>query len=405
MQITLEKSGIYIIIRANGRLDASWSEYFLESCFEQVRNGQHHMIIDAEKLAFLSSAGIRSLVRIYKELNKVNGSFLIVRAQQFVAKTIGMTGFKHWLSEDWPEGTQQNDIQQEAVDSPSAEVYTLDQSASIEMEVIADWVPWTSMEAFKVRRLAFPKSVFALGIGGAAQDDHATEPAYGEFIAVGGHVVFQPAEEKSRPDYLFAEKEYIPEMEVLQAVYCKGEMAGLFRFSPHGEKLSFPLSELAEQALSMTETEAAALVILGETDGLVGAVLTKPPVAGTEIPPANYPDMREWLSFSGDRIYAGEQTLIFGVVSKVQKDYRILRPLPSKPGLNGHFHATVITYQPLENGKIDLHQQVSKLLNGPPPKALIHLIDDNRPAAGLGQSSLVRGACWCSPIKNVEDLL
>lgn len=406
MQITLEKRGEYIIIKANGRLDASWSEYFLDSCFEQIRNGNHHLLIDAEELAFLSSAGIRSLVRIHKELIKVNGRFLLIRSQPFVAKTIEMTGFGYWLSEDFPKAIQQVENLPEEAPESGMEVYVLKPDASLELKVVADWVPWNPVENHMVHRLSFPESVFALGTGGAAIDNSGKMPAFGEFMAIAGHVVFQVGGEKSRPDYLLAEKQYVPEMEVLQALYCEGEMARLFRFAPDdGYKISFGLAELADQALTLSGNDTAAFVILGETDGLVGAALTKSPEAAAEMPEMKFPAIRDWLSFSGERVFAGEQAMVFGLVSKSQKDFRLLRPLPSKPGLSGHFHATVFAYQPLENGKIDLRKQVHKFLTGPPPKALLHLIDDNRPATGLGQSAFIRGACWCAPIKIGEELL
>jgi anti-anti-sigma factor len=68
MQLTQEKTGKYLLIKAQGRLDASWAEYFLEEVRTAVRNGEHHMIIDATELVFLSSAGIRSLLILHKEL-------------------------------------------------------------------------------------------------------------------------------------------------------------------------------------------------------------------------------------------------------------------------------------------------------------------------------------------------
>jgi anti-anti-sigma factor len=406
MQITHEKRGEYIIIKANGRLDASWSEYFLDSCFEQIRNGNHHLLVDAGELAFLSSAGIRSLVRIHKELIKVNGQFLLIRPQPFVAKTIEMTGFGQWLLDDFPKEIQHAEEQHEAGQESHAEVYVLNPDASLGLKVVDDWVPWNAVERHLVKRLRFPESVFALGTGGAAMDESGNLPAFGEFMAVAGHVVFQPGGEKARPDYLMAEKQFIPEMEVLQALYCEGEMARLFRFAPgDGDKVSFGLSELAEQVLTLSGSNTAAFVVLGETDGLVGAALTKSPEAAADVPQMNFLALRDFLSFSGERVFAGEQALVFGIVSKTQKDFSLLRPLPSKPGLSGHFHAAVFPFQPLENGKIDLGNQVHKFLTGPPPKALLHLIDDNRPATGLGQSAFMRGACWCAPIKKGEDLL
>jgi hypothetical protein len=32
------------------------------------------------------------------------------------------------------------------------------------------------------------------------------------------------------------------------------------------------------------------------------------------------------------------------------------------------------------------------------PVALLHLLEDPRPALGLGQSAFVSGACWCASV-------
>jgi anti-anti-sigma factor len=405
MQISLEKHGEYLIIKTNGRLDASWSEYFMDSCFEQIRNGQHYLIIDAERLDFVSSAGIRSMVRIHKELLKVNGAFFMINAQAFVAKTIEMTGFRHWLSKELPTAIQPLEAQADPLSDPTEHIYVLNPSASLELAFVADWLPVEMTENPVVHSLSFPNNVFALGIGGVANAKQGKYETFGEFMAIAGQVIFQAAEEKARPDYLLAEQQYIPKLEVIQALYCKGEMSKLTRFAPHGDKLSFGLAELADRALAIAGNDLAAFVILGETDGLVGATITQLPKAGVNATGSGFQEMREWLSFSGERVFVGEQALVFGIASKSQKQHRLLRPLPSNPEICGHFHASVFAYQPLQNGKIDLLTQVQKFLTGPPPRAVMHLVDDDRPATGLGQSTFIRGACWCAPIKKGEELL
>lgn len=68
MELHSEKIGKYLVVKASGRLDATWAEYFTDTFLNYVRNGEHEMVIEAAGLDFLSSAGIRSLVRVYKEL-------------------------------------------------------------------------------------------------------------------------------------------------------------------------------------------------------------------------------------------------------------------------------------------------------------------------------------------------
>jgi hypothetical protein len=82
----------------------------------------------------------------------------------------------------------------------------------------------------------------------------------------------------------------------------------------------------------------------------------------------------------------------------------LLPPLPSSPGVAAHIHAAVFPHQPLPNGKIELEPSVRKFFNGPPPQAVMHLAEDIRPVVGLGESALIRGACWFGPVVNPEVL-
>lgn len=408
MQLIQEQLGNYFVIKTIGKLDATWADYFAETCLDLIRNGHHNLIVDAAEMSFLSSAGIRSLLRINKELFSVKGSFLIVHAQDFVVKTIEMTGFRHWISKEFPKELKalKSDKTLASVQVDEG-VFELNPSGCLTLSVVADWEPWNTVRTENISKLHFPPSVFALGIGSATESPVEARSSFGEFVAVGGHVVFQVPEAKSRPDYLLAEKEFIPEMHVIQALYCKGEMSHLFRFSPDESKSYFGISDITEKVLSVTGHDAAAFVVLAEVDGLVGVNLIQSPGRFNKSGTIPFPDIREWLSFCGERVFSGQQALVFGVVRKPGDSQKnsLLSGLPSKPDVAGHFHAAVFPYQPLQNGKIDLIQNVQKFLSGPPPMALMHLIDDDRPAIGLGQSSFIRGACWCSPIKKTEGLL
>ena len=84
MQLKEEQRGKYLLIFAVGRLDASWSDYFRDEILKHIRNGHHYIVLDGTESVFLSSAGIRSILQVYKELKTVQGSFLIVNATSFV---------------------------------------------------------------------------------------------------------------------------------------------------------------------------------------------------------------------------------------------------------------------------------------------------------------------------------
>lgn len=424
MQLTHEIRGRYLLIKVKGRLDASWSDYFTDTLMNHIRKGHHHLVINASEMTFLSSAGIRSLLMVYKELKTVQGSFLIAESSDFVNKTLGMSGFQSWLAEKPPEDLPdsqiegladgpKNDLIDKLADTASpnspgsCEIYRLNPSASFTLASHSAWMPWKKTSPASTLGISFPEEAFSLGIGSAAENYSMGHEHFGEFLAVAGNVVYQPPAEESRPDYLMAGKDYIPSMQCIQALVCRGKAATLIRFSPSGQTHFFRISELLDMILEQSGSEMAGFVILGEIEGLVGASLIQSPGFLSDDRKMSFPEIKEWLSFSGERVFPNQQALIAGVVKKREPDEEsapLLPPLPSRPDIAAHVHAAVFPYQPLQNGKIDLEESVRKFFSGPPPLAVMHLAEDLRPAVGIGQSALIRGACWCGPVKNQEVL-
>lgn len=402
MEIKTEQQGKHLVIHASGRLDASWADFFTDSLSGYIRNGDHQLIIDAAEMKFLSSAGIRSLLIIYKKLMEVKGSMQIVNAQPAIANTLTMVGFKSWLS-GRPVPAARRQAEERVEDK--MEVYPLDAEAKLTFTLEADWKPWDKTDSNTIKRIRFPENVFALGIGGAADQDDYSPDQFGDFLAVEGKVLFQPPAEKAHPDFLLAEKEYIPELFVLQALYCKGKMSHLLRFSPVTDSPVCEISKISAMVLEITKSDIAAFVLLGEIAGLVGAHLIQSPGIKSEGGNIPFPAVRDWISFSGERAFQGKMALVFGITAKTGtgREKSLVNPLPSDPGLSGHFHAAVFHDHPMPNGKIDLAPMLKKLLDGPAPLALMHLVDDNRAGTGLGQSAFTRGACWCSAINNGKE--
>ncbi len=402
MQLTHQIRGRYLLIDAQGRLDATWADYFTDALMSHVRDGHHDLILDASGMAFLSSAGIRALLKIYKELIAVQGSFRIVGTTAFVKQTLSTSGFEIWLAEVLPDDLP---VEASPASAQSSEHYLLNAAATLTLTRHAAWLPWQKSDANSVQTLTFPTDTFALGIGSAAESSAMAREQFGEFLAVAGNVVYQPPTEESRPDYLLAEKTYIPAMQCLQALVCRGEMAALLRFVPSDQTPFFPIAALLQMILKQSRKMMAGFVILGEIEGLVGASLIQSPGLLSADKSFSFPEVKEWLSFCGERVFAHQQVLLTGVVKdRDNHDDPLLPPLPSHPELAAHIHAAVFPYQPLQNGNIDMAVSVQKFFNGPPPLAVMHLVDDNRPAVGLGQSALIRGACWCAPVQNPEVL-
>ncbi len=398
MQLSHEKRGTYLFVKAAGRLDANWADYFTDTFLNHIRNGHHNLIIDAAELAYLSSAGIRSLLMVYKELKRVKGSLVIYRALEFVKQILATSGFDFWLTEELPEDFPEdvsNNIER------MEESFTLDKDASLELIYHDGWCPWQKVKPEAARDFSFHENLFGLGIGSAAENPSVAEKLFGEFLSVRGNVVFQAPVEESRPDYLIAEKQYVPAIKAIQALLLKGEMSELLRFAPSESESFFTMGTLLEMILDKSGAGAAGFLIIGEIEGLVGATLIRSPGLLKSDEPLDFPEIIKWLSFCGERVFSHQQGIISGVVKKGGNS-RLLQTLSSETNLAAHMHAAVFPYQPLQNGRIDLDETVQKFFSGPPPLAVMHLVNDERPAVGLGQSALIRGAVWYSPVNNAE---
>lgn len=252
----------------------------------------------------------------------------------------------------------------------------------------------------EVRR--FDPATIALGIGALGRDGAENVSRFGEFLAAAGGAVFQPGDGSSRPDFLLSEGALVPEGQLILGLCGQGEFASLFRFEANAEARTVGLSELAAKSLEFSGASAAAVVAITETAGLVGATLRKSPAppGGDSERRFGFPQIRDWLSFTGERAFRDSTSFLVGIVARPGASFdRLLRPMGRDTGLLGHWHAAAFGYRPLRKGRIELQPAVRELFDGHSPQAVLHLLSDSRGIHGAGESEFLRGAVWISPIE------
>jgi len=70
MKITTKETAEVLVIHLEGRLDSMTSEHFEKEVTPSIQQSSLNILIDFEKLDYISSAGLRSLLIISKELKK-----------------------------------------------------------------------------------------------------------------------------------------------------------------------------------------------------------------------------------------------------------------------------------------------------------------------------------------------
>lgn len=429
MEITRHKSGDLLVLRLAGRLDANWCHHVQNALAAAVRDGEHRLHLDMAEVGYVSSAGLRVLLSVYKQLRAINGLFGVARASAAVRSVLELAGLDLLIAPD------------SATAPAPTEAGEPHASANARYELFRSGAPGTGVQlaalghAGLLRTGADPAHVparefgaqtVALGVGALGGSYADCAPRFGEFLAVAGVAAFQPSDGSSRPDFVVSQSALVPEGRLMVGLAGEGTFPLLARFEATPAARTVGLGELAATALTLARAPAAVFVGLTETSGLVGAALRQSPAAPAAADTRfDFPRIRDWLSFTSERAYRDSTSLIVGVVAHPDSPYdALLRPLRpaasgaqpsplssqlSAPGsqlsalnsqllLNAHIHAAAFPYRPLRKGRIELKAAVHDLFETSSLQAVLHLLADPREFNGAGDSEFYRGALWIAPV-------
>jgi len=87
-------------ISAKGRIDSNSSDVLLTKLENAVNDGYKNIIFNMTQVEYLSSIGIRVILKIYKRLSEEEGSFKIERPSEIVKNVLGMVALQEMLVTD-----------------------------------------------------------------------------------------------------------------------------------------------------------------------------------------------------------------------------------------------------------------------------------------------------------------
>lgn len=410
MEITTQRAGEILEVCVDGRLDAYWADHLSKALEEAVRDGADHIRLNMAGVTFMSSVGIRVLLKAYKQLQRINGTFGVSNPSEAVKTVLELAGLQDLLAgaAKASSGVTEERVTARHVESGGAafEVFDLAPGAALSCRIVGSPEPLAgcSFAAANCRTLPFPYTSFGLGLGALGRSFEESQARFGEFLAAGGAAAYLPTDGTNVPDYVVATEALVPELSVLYAVVAEGACAHLARFGEQPGSSPIKLSELAEACLQIAAADAVGIVMVAESAGLMGAALRRSPaLAGSATELFTHPQIREWLSFTPERAYARSLALVVGVATRAPRPGLdpLLRPMGSGTWPAGHFHAAAFSYRPLQKGLIDLRATVSTLFEAETLQGVLHLLNDDRDIVGAGESELVRGACWIGLLTDV----
>lgn len=93
MKVSEEVKGDVVIIRLEGRLDATTSAQIESKVNSLTEDKKLKIIFNLQNVDYLSSAGMRVLLSVTKKLKSLNGKFIVCSLSDDVMDIIKMAGF------------------------------------------------------------------------------------------------------------------------------------------------------------------------------------------------------------------------------------------------------------------------------------------------------------------------
>ena len=98
MEFSVNKLGQAVVIKLTGRLDAVTSPQFEREIEEYITSPQDNLILDLAELDYISSAGLRVILKIAKAFNGLVWNLSLCQAQDHVREIFEMSGFEHFIT-------------------------------------------------------------------------------------------------------------------------------------------------------------------------------------------------------------------------------------------------------------------------------------------------------------------
>lgn len=407
MEVSTRRDGEQVHVTVAGRLDASGADRLAAELDTAVTHGARRLRLDLSALDFISSAGLRILLRFYKQLTRLHGSFVIADCSAPVKMVIALAGFEQLLGLEPGSGDTRPAASGAVLSVPGGgpvelgtaiyEQFELNLGATLACQFVG-WpslVPPPPLLEAECRTLQFPTGTIAVGIGALGQEASACRERFGEFLAVAGAVAYHPTDGSDVPDYLVQSGAFLPDVHVLACLLCEGSFAHQLRFEAKPDAGAVPLDRLVESCLQLTHSDAAGIVVLAEADRVVGTALSQSPLGEAGV-------SRE----AGTASCRFPRSTVLAVGIAAREDRSALegavQPLGRHAWPSGWLHAAVFSFCPLQTGRVELRDAVGSLFESERLQGLLHVNGGRDGGPEAGASELLRGSCWVGPLGPIQ---
>ena len=93
MEFATIKSGAFLVLAVQGRMDTLTAPAFETECVKWLDQGEKRLVVDLSELEYISSAGLRSILSTAKKCKAQGGDIAFCALSGIVAEVFSVSGF------------------------------------------------------------------------------------------------------------------------------------------------------------------------------------------------------------------------------------------------------------------------------------------------------------------------
>jgi len=395
-------------LHLNGRIDAYWANYLSDFIDEEIRAGQYYISLNLKHVNYISSAGVRILVKFYKQLKGIHGTFTITELSENVKSVLEMVGLTEMFTKpakiDFVDKKEQE--KEFEINKTKYTCSELNKETSVKCKILGnpELLKDSGFSEQDIQNEVFFENKFGIGLGAIGTGFEDCKNRFGEFIGLSNAVAYMPTDGTNKPDYIIKTGKLLPEIKLLYGLIFDGKFNDLIRFNTVDKNLSVAFSEIIDAINQITEYETFLMVMIAEISGIVGASINRSPMDNSKgSSPFQFPDIRNKINYTTEPEFNKMLSITIGIASnKIDKNLKAFtRQLSTGKEIYGHFHSAIFYYHPIKKENIDLSKTIRSLFEVDKIQNIIHLINDNREIIGVGESEFINGTCWIGKVSEL----
>jgi anti-sigma B factor antagonist len=97
VEVNETKQDGVVVLALKGRLDSNTSGDFEKKLLGIVQQGENQLVLDFSDLDYISSAGLRVLLKAIKELKRSDGQMCVCAVKDYIREIFSLSGFLSFL--------------------------------------------------------------------------------------------------------------------------------------------------------------------------------------------------------------------------------------------------------------------------------------------------------------------